>query len=122
MKKGLAFIFIMLLFCTSRQAFAEPSPWTKEEKYIDKVTGKMDYGMRNFYLGWSEIFNEPIEHHNGVGDTLKSLGKGVVNFPIYTVDGLIHFVTCPITSLDVPIPNGGLQRFGDEGPGGYLNL
>ena len=109
MKKAIALLVLGMLLTISRPGFAEPSPWTKEEKYADKASQKFSYGMGNFYLGWSEIFNEPIKHHEGIFSALKSVGRGFALFPVDTVGGLFHMVTCPITTLDMPLPDGGIQ-------------
>lgn len=108
MKKLAAFVVLMLM--VSNSAFAEfvPSPWTKEEGWKNRAVHKLDFGVKNLFLGWTSIFTSPKKHHENFGATMKSVGMGMMMAPMNMVEGAMHIVTFPITNLDIPIPCGGV--------------
>ncbi len=89
-------------------AFAA-SPWTTQTTYGGKVMGKLDFGFKNALGGWTEIITQPKNHHKGAKDLLMGVGQGLANAVVYTVGGVLHLVTFPITNLDVPLPGNGVN-------------
>jgi len=105
-KKTVALVVIFAL-CLAPAAFAA-SPWTSGESYSDKVKGKLEFGLKNFLGGWTEIITRPAEAKKNGNCSLKGLGVGIMNAVVYTVGGVIHTATFPIP-LDVPLPNNGVS-------------
>jgi len=106
MKKLMMIFFLML--SVSSNVFAA-SPWTTESGWSSKAVHKLGFGAKNLLLGWTTLFSEPMKHHEGAQSTMKSMGKGMMMFPMYTLEGAMHVLTFPITSLDIPIPCGGVE-------------
>ena len=103
----IALVVLMVLALPS-MAFAG-SPWTDKPTYGEKAIGKLTFGLKNVALGWTELFRQPMDHTKSPTDFLTGIGHGVYNTLVYTVGGVLHTVTFPITSLDVPIPNDGVK-------------
>ena len=102
MALALAFFF----FSTS--VFAK-SPWAEEVTYGDKVRGKIVYGMANFFGGWIALYYEPLQARQDHKNIFAGIGKGLVNAVVLTVGGLAHLVTAPMTFIDIPLPNNGVE-------------
>ncbi|MDD5216521.1 MAG: hypothetical protein PHN49_05890 [Candidatus Omnitrophica bacterium] len=85
------------------------SPWTEEDTYGKQIGSKLQFGLVNTLLGWTEIINEPNRALNEKTDSLTGLGKGVSNALVDTVGGVLHLVTFPIPQLDIPLPNNGVN-------------
>ncbi|MCB9799493.1 MAG: hypothetical protein H6757_01890 [Candidatus Omnitrophica bacterium] len=105
--KFMAILAVMLMLSSS--AFAA-SPWTEADTYGGKVTQKLEFGVKNFLGGWTEIFRAPCCPCPMMKDAcpLVKLGKGVVNSVVYTVGGALHLATFPIP-VDIPLPHNGVQ-------------
>jgi hypothetical protein len=72
---------------------------------------KLGFGVKNLFLGWTDLFTEPKEaSQNGEG-VLKGIGYGLKDGVENTLGGAVHIVTFPITELDWPLPEGGTQLF-----------
>lgn len=98
------FAVIALLICllpSPAQAKLEPSPWTKEKLYMDKISHKAGYGILNMGTGWMAFLFEP--RHKG----LKGFGTGLVYALTNTAGGMLHVATFPLP-VDLPLPNGGI--------------
>ena len=81
----------------------EPSDWTREPTYCEKISQKLGFGFLNLTAGWTALFFEPARDQNffvGVG---KGIGYTLTN----TVGGILHAATFPIP-LDIPLPHGGI--------------
>ena len=89
----------------------EASPWTAEAGWSAKAVGKLGFGVKNLLLGWTELFTEPKEASSESRSVLGGLGTGLVNAVADTLGGALHLVTFPITGLDVPLPEGGVEFF-----------
>ncbi len=106
-------VFALLAVFAASTAFAA-SPWTQETTYAKKVAGKLDFGVKNLFGGWTALLPSQMgcaanNHKNCPGMCcVKSLGTGLVNAVVDTVGGALHVVTFPIP-LDVPLPNDGVQ-------------
>ena len=109
MKKGLTLfvLTVCVLMIVPGMALAG-SPWTEETTYGDKVAGKLDFGVRNFLGGWTELITEPKERYDNKGNWLLGIGRGLYNATMFTVGGAAHLVTFPIP-MDIPLPENGVQ-------------
>ena len=87
------------------------SPWTAEVGWGTRAVGKLGFGIKNLLLGWTELFTEPKEASAEGRNVFGGLGRGLVNGLADTVGGAVHIVTFPITGLDAPLPEGGVEFF-----------
>lgn len=87
----------------------DSSRWHKEPLYIDRAFGKLTYGFWNFFLGWTELLREPYEAAVLGKNIPLGIVKGVAFAVTDTAVGFIHFLTFPITALDIPMPQGGVE-------------
>ena len=85
------------------------SPWTTETGYWPRATHKLGFGLKNLLLCWTELFTEPREASEAKRSVLKGIGVGVKDTLEDLVGGVVHIVTFPITNLDAPLPEGGVQ-------------
>src|SRR5689334_6587092 len=111
MKKVMGILIILALLTAPTLALAETaaSPWVAETTYSGKVVGKFNYGFKNLFLGWTQIFYQPYLAQKNNTNQWKALGKGLFwYFPVDTVLGAAHVVTFLIP-VDVPIPDGGVN-------------
>ena len=86
-----------------------PSAWTSESGYANRAGHKLEFGLRNFLLGWTELFTEPqhaIKDHKNV---FVGIGYGLKNTLEDELGGAVHVVTFPITAVDAPLPQGGVN-------------
>ena len=84
------------------------SPWTQETTYGGKVTGKLDFGIKNVLGGWTQMITQPKKFHKEGKCACQGLGKGIGYFIVDTVGGALHLVTFPIP-FDIPLPEGGVD-------------
>lgn len=105
---------ILLLTSSSAQAADagtyRPSEWRSEKEYIDRAFGKFNFGIWNFFFGWTELATEPYESLMTDENFLWGIGKGVFNGLADTVGGAANIVTFPITALYIPLPEGGIEQ------------
>ena len=94
--------------CSSCSLGFKASPWTTETTWKGQALGKLEFGFKNFFAGWTEIFTEPVEACKAKSCVIKGFGRGVFNAILDEVGGLLHIATFPITQLDVPLPEGGV--------------
>ena len=110
--KKLSLVLVVMVIVSSLPAMGwAASPWTTGTTYQEKMMGKLGFGLKNTLLGWTEIIKQPIkgakdEHVAGFG---KGLFTGLYDGVLYTVGGVLHIVTFPIVSVDVPLPNDGVK-------------
>ena len=114
MKKFSLFVLVLFVFASLPVIGWAASPWTLKTTNHDKMVGKLGFGVKNLLLGWTEILKEPVHHyqkaeHNRFGAGLIGLGEGLFNGVADTIGGVLHLVTFPLTSLDVPLPHDGTQ-------------
>lgn len=104
MRKAIWFLLILSLFSGPAQA---ASPWTQYNSYGEKISKKLEFGLKNVLGGWTEIYNRPVNAYkakqNVASATAQGLGLGVMD----TVGGLLHVVTFPIP-VDIPLPGNGV--------------
>ena len=87
------------------------SSWTSEDGYTNRAIGKLGFGAKNLLLGWTDLFIEPKEAMDEGGNFFVGLGAGLKDALFNELGGAVHLVTFPITSLDAPLPEGGVQLF-----------
>lgn len=108
MRRFLAFLLIGMLLASGSAFATEPSPWTQETTHKEKMLGKLDFGMKNLMAGWTEIFAQPYHAIQHKCCVVKGLGRGLYYAVADEIGGVLHVITFPITSVDVPLPNGGV--------------
>ncbi len=86
-----------------------PSPWTSEMGYGNQAMGKLGFGVKNLLLGWTTLFTEPKEAADSGGNVFKGIGVGLLHAVGNELGGVAHVVTFPLTQIDVPLPQGGVQ-------------
>jgi len=103
-------VFVLCLLILSSSAFAaDMSAWNKDSSsYGQKAFHKFTYGLSNVVLGWSEIFTEPYEAAKSGDNFIEGVGRGLWNGIADTVGGALHLVTFPLTTVDIPLPEGGI--------------
>ena len=106
--KLFVFVLAAVLLLMSANGFAA-SPWTDKTTYHDKLVGKLDFGFKNLFAGWTEIFTEPIDAHKAGTNPIRGLAVGIANAIVDTVGGALHLVTFPVTQVDVPLPQNGVS-------------
>lgn len=109
MKKTIALLLVFFSIVLIPAGAFAASPWTEQITYRDKLKGKLDFGFKNFLGGWTEIFTEPNDYHKEGKNVAEGTAKGIWNAVVFTVGGLLHIVTFPLTSLDVPLPDNGVS-------------
>ena len=113
MRKSTVF-FLIAVFTLLLSGIAHAaSPWTEAKTYKEKVLGKLDFGFKNTLGGWTAIFSETAKADSNckckIMRTVKGFSRGAVYAVADTVGGVLHIVTFPITQLDVPLPNNGIN-------------
>lgn len=107
MRRFLAFLLIGMLLASSSAFASNPSPWTQETTHKSKMLGKFDFATKNLLAGWTEVFAQPYYARNHGCCVVRGLGRGLYYAVADEIGGALHLITFPITSLDVPLPNGG---------------
>jgi hypothetical protein len=106
-KVAVLLLMIAILFaCTT--SFAA-SPWMEKTTYKEKMFGKLDFGVKNVLGGWTDIIRQPIKYNKDGKSAAEGFAVGVYQAIVNTVGGALHLVTFPITQVDVPLPNNGVQ-------------
>ncbi len=110
MKKTCLVLFILAAFLIPTLAFAStPSPWTEKTTWKDKAVGKLDFGIKNAFGGWTEAFRKPYHAYKDKTNIFEGIGRGLWNGVADEIGGLLHVATFPVTNLDVPLPDNGVQ-------------
>src|SRR3989338_5789 len=92
MKRTFMVVFVVFgLIMFPITAFAA-SPWTEKTTYGEKTMGKLEFGVRNTLLGWTDLIVETNKAQNA----WAGLGKGLVDGVVNTLGGVLHLVTFPI--------------------------
>ena len=115
MKKTIAVMSLVMAATVfgSGPAFAA-SPWTAEPTWIEKSAKKLEFGLKNALLGWTEIGSETIEYKNSGKNLFQGMAVGLGEALVFTVGGVLHVATFPIP-LDIPLPENGVQ-LGSQAP------
>lgn len=91
----------------------EPSPRFRQAlvRYAAAAGKKMDFGLVNTMMGWTEFFTEPGERckeHKHFEAVFPGIFAGTFNAAADTSLGLLNFATSPIP-VSVPLPEGGVN-------------
>lgn len=107
---ALCFLILSTLVIFSSSGFAsfEPSPWTTEPLYNQKMAKKFMFGFSNLTWGWLEIFKEPYQAVSENRMVWPAIGVGLFNGIVDTIGGALQVLTSPVTPLDIPLPEGGV--------------
>ncbi len=90
-------------------AFAA-SPWTEKATWSEQALGKFEFGFKNLFAGWTEVYTETKAAYKADGqNVITGFGKGVLDAILNTAGGALHLATFPITQLDIPLPHNGVQ-------------
>ena len=107
LKKMVLMLLVMVLLVGPSMGFAA-SPWLSGETYGDRISGKMQFGLKNVLLGWVDLFYEPNKAANEKTNVWAGAGKGLVDTVMNIGGGAFHLVTFPIP-VDFPLPDNGVQ-------------
>ncbi|HOW87168.1 MAG TPA: hypothetical protein PKV84_00750 [Candidatus Omnitrophota bacterium] len=110
MKKMMIFFLIAGLFLAPMTGFAA-SPWTQEDNYNDRMSGKLRFGVINTLFGWTDIFFEPIKGARkceSCDSVWTGIGKGFTDAVVNEVGGALQLLTFPLV-FDIPLPDDGVQ-------------
>lgn len=110
MKKTIVLLLIAMMFALPVFGFAA-SPWTEEDNYGDRVSGKLQFGLVNTLFGWTDIFFEPIKAARkceACDSVWTGIGKGFTDAIVNEVGGAVQLVTFPIVA-DFPLPDDGVH-------------
>jgi hypothetical protein len=116
------FLALALLLMIALAPSAVATPWAEKEGYGEKTKGKLAFGLRNTFLGWTEMFSEPKRYKFDLKKSeWEGFCMGISKFVFYTADGLIQLATFPIP-VDFPdfgegaVPNLGKKKEGPPKP------
>jgi hypothetical protein len=117
-KISVVLMIIFAISCIPTVAWADPSPWMSKETNQDKMMGKLGFGLKNLFGGWTLLIERPARHlrddSNKVVGLFAGLGEGAALGVLDTVGGALHVVTFPLTGIDIPLPEGGVKLEGLE--------
>lgn len=94
--------------CFAGKKNPNASPWTNGTNWTERTEGKLIFGLQNVLLGWTEILTEPDEVLGTGKSVLGGFWRGAVNAVGQTLGGALQVLTFPITSFDIPLPEGGV--------------
>lgn len=85
------------------------------ESYGRKCADKFDFGMMNFFMGWTTLFAEPMNSYQNAAQkenkfkaAAAGAGKGLVLFPVDIVGGVLNAATAPVP-VQIPLPKNGVD-------------
>jgi hypothetical protein len=107
MGKRLGFLVVALALFTAPLAASAASSWADGATWGEKATGKFKYGLTNTLLGWTSLFRTPSEEIQAGENFFVGVGHGIWNAVGQTAGGIVHLVTFPLTTIDIPLPQGG---------------
>ena len=85
------------------------SPWTSETGYANRAKAKLIFGAKNLLLGWTDLYTETHEAMKAGDNAFVGLGIGLKDTIENELGGAVHLVTFPLTAVDAPLPEGGVQ-------------
>ena len=87
------------------------SPWTQAASYQEKALHKLDFGLKNTFFGWTELFEEPwTAWRNNKEECLcKAKMRGLAHAIQDTLGGALHVASFPLTQVDLPLPENGVE-------------
>ena len=102
------FIFTAPAACFAAKRRSNASPWVQADNWTERAEGKLLFGLKNTLLGWTELLTEPDEVIGTKLSIWRGLWNGAGNAVGQTLGGALQALTFPITSLDIPLPEGGV--------------
>ena len=111
MKKFVPLMVFFLIFSLCPISGFAASPWTEKDGYVSQTAHKLEFGFKNLFLGWTEIFTKPHQACKSGADfsgKMEAKVEGLKNAVVYTVGGALHVATFAIP-IDVEIPNNGVS-------------
>lgn len=109
MLKGMKKLVLVGIFLILSSSALAGSTWTQEVGYGDRMRGKFLFGFANFNGGWLSLIQEPVESVQNHKNIFVGVGKGLAFSVLNTVGGLAHFLTFPVTVVDIPLPRNGVD-------------
>jgi hypothetical protein len=109
-KKLAICLLVVCVMMSASAAYAfEGSSWTKAGSKSEQSRAKMEFGLKNMFLGWTELIQEPYQAYKGTSgeNVFVGLFDGVFNAVLDTAGGILHFATFPCNKIDIPLPEGG---------------
>ena len=106
-KKILASLLVFVIIFSSAIATAA-TPWVSKETYSEQIAGKVEFGVTNALLGWTDLITEPIRYKKDGKNVWKGVGKGLVDALVNTAGGIFHLATFPFP-FDFPLPEDGVS-------------
>ena len=106
MKKVLT-LFLLLALLSPTYLYAA-SPWTEKDSYGKKVEGKLLFGLKNTFLGWLDLFNEPVKASTENKSPFYGAYRGIVDSLCNTGGGILHVATF-FAPFDIPLPDNGVD-------------
>lgn len=108
---------ILAIMLSATPAFAalgryEASAWTERETLTEKIIGKLGFGAKNTFLGWSELIYHPYKALDRGENIVEGAAVGLWYGLADTASGIIHLVTFPFP-FDIKLPEGGTHMFGE---------
>lgn len=108
MWKGMVLgLLVVLVLALSPVAWAA-SPWTEKLTYTERAAGKLQFGVTNTLLGWTDLIVEPNRAMTEKRNVWAGFGKGLVDGIVNTVGGVFHLGTFFIP-VDFPLPEDGVK-------------
>ena len=107
MGKRMGFVVLAVALLAAPISASAASSWASGATWSDQATGKLKYGLTNTLLGWTSLFRTPSEEIKAGENFFLGVGHGVWNAVGQTVGGAVHLVTFPLTTIDIPLPQGG---------------
>ena len=102
-----AVLVVAAVFCAQTVTFAA-SPWTTETTWSGKAGGKLIFGLKNLFFGWTQLLTVPSDYQKQGKSIYDGIGTGLIYAAADTIGGALHVVTFPIT-VDVPLPEDGVK-------------
>jgi hypothetical protein len=103
----MVFVVLAVALLAAPMSASAASPWADGATWGEKATGKLKYGLTNTLLGWTSLFRTPSEEMQAGENFFVGVGHGLWNGVGQTVGGILHLVTFPLTTIDIPLPQGG---------------
>ncbi|OQA56289.1 MAG: hypothetical protein BWY42_01073 [Candidatus Omnitrophica bacterium ADurb.Bin277] len=101
MRYSHALVFSILVL-VSQPSAALATPWAEKQTYGEKIRGKLAFGLRNTFLGWTEMFSEPKRYKFDLNKSeWEGFCMGISKFVFYTAGGLIQLASFPVP-VDFP--------------------
>lgn len=109
MMRKISGMLIMIALLTGPVVFAA-SPWVQESTYAEQTGKKLEFGVKNIFFGWADIFLEPNSAFLEKRNLWVAFGKGLTDAFVNEVGGAVHLGSFFIP-VDLPLPDNGVQIY-----------